>query len=137
MKVVLDANVIVAAFATHGLCAAVVEVCLDAHEVYLSNALANEVRTNLRRKIKLPEETVAAIDELFQENARFHKPAKVPAEECRDPKDLHVLGLARAADADCIVTGDKDLLELKTYGRCAILTPRQFSETLRRQKGQS
>lgn len=132
MKVVLDANVIVAAFATHGLCTAVVEVCLGAHEVCLSQALAKEVQTNLRRKIKLPAETVEAIGLLFRENASFHKPAKVPEEACRDPKDLHVLGLARAANADCIVTGDKDLLELTAFQNCPILTPRQFSETLRK-----
>lgn len=32
---------------------------------------------------------------------------------CRDPKDNILLALAFAADADYLITGDKDLLELK------------------------
>ena len=46
--------------------------------------------------------------------------------ECRDPKDNKYLALAHEAQAACIVTGDKDLLDLHPYRGIAILTPRQF-----------
>jgi len=45
---------------------------------------------------------------------------------CRDPKDNKYLELAQAAQATCLVTGDKDLLELHPYRGLSILTPRQF-----------
>ena len=46
--------------------------------------------------------------------------------DCRDPKDNQYLELAHAAQAICIVTGDKDLLELHPHRGIPILTPRQF-----------
>jgi len=45
---------------------------------------------------------------------------------CRDPDDLHVLGLARHVSASFIVTGDKDLLDLVQYMGTRIVTPREF-----------
>jgi putative PIN family toxin of toxin-antitoxin system len=45
---------------------------------------------------------------------------------CRDPKDDFILECAETGGADLIVTGDKDLLSLATYGRIEIITPRQY-----------
>jgi len=45
---------------------------------------------------------------------------------CRDPKDDFILECAQAGGADLIVTGDKDLLTLATYGKIEIVTPRQY-----------
>ena len=53
MRVVLDSNVIVAAFASRGLCESILELCLDSHEVVLSEGLLAETRKNLSKKIKL------------------------------------------------------------------------------------
>ena len=45
---------------------------------------------------------------------------------CRDPKDNFILELAIKARADFIVTGDKDLLVLKSFHSIPILTTHQF-----------
>ena len=45
---------------------------------------------------------------------------------CRDPKDNMILELAVSGQADCIVTGDKDLLTLNPFRRIQILTPTEF-----------
>jgi predicted nucleic acid-binding protein len=42
-----------------------------------------------------------------------------------------VIAAAVAAAASCIVTGDKDLLELGTYQAVRIVTARAFLEDLR------
>ncbi len=47
---------------------------------------------------------------------------------CRDPKDDMFLGLALSSSADCITSGDKDLLVLSESFEVPILTPAQFLE---------
>jgi len=126
MKVVLDANVVVAALAARGLCEALFELCLGSHEILLSEPLLEEIRRNLVKKVKLKPQTVADIERLLRENGSLLEPAAVAADACRDAGDAHILGLAKAGKADHIVTGDDDLLVLKRFGRCRIVTPRQF-----------
>ena len=50
----------------------------------------------------------------------------VKISECRDPKDNKFLELAVAGNADCIVTGDKDLLVLNPYCGTKIISPANF-----------
>jgi predicted nucleic acid-binding protein len=45
---------------------------------------------------------------------------------CRDPDDDKVLEVALMGGADCIVTGDQDLLELASFRGLPILTPANF-----------
>jgi predicted nucleic acid-binding protein len=54
------------------------------------------------------------------------EPTEVPVAACRDSSDLMVLGTAIAGSAECIVTGDKDLLVIRNFGEVAILSPRAF-----------
>jgi len=43
----------------------------------------------------------------------------------RDPKDMPVLAWAVAARADAIVSGDKDLLSMKSFEGIPIITVRE------------
>ena len=54
MKVLLDTNVIIAAFASRGLSADVLELCLSGHTVIASEHILSEVREKLTGKIALP-----------------------------------------------------------------------------------
>ncbi len=45
---------------------------------------------------------------------------------CRDPKDDKFLEAALTAGADCIVSGDADLLALTSFESIAILRPAEF-----------
>ena len=56
-------------------------------------------------------------------------PLRVAA-SLRDPKDLPVLAAAVAARVDAIVTGDADLLSLKSFKDIPIITPREALEQL-------
>ncbi len=49
---------------------------------------------------------------------------------CRDPKDDKFLELAANGDADCIVSGDDDLLTLGPFRGIHILTPSAFLNAL-------
>ncbi len=130
MKVVLDTNVILAAFGTRGLCEDVVAVCMDQHELALSGAILAEVRENLGRKFKVSPSHVREIESLLRTHAEMVVPDETPEEACRDPDDCVVLGTATAAGADCIVTGDADLLTIGHFKGVAILSPREFYDGL-------
>ena len=49
---------------------------------------------------------------------------------CRDPKDDFILALSKESRANYLITGDKDLLEIKVYGRTKIVTVKQFKEKI-------
>jgi putative PIN family toxin of toxin-antitoxin system len=133
MRIVLDANVVVAAFAARGLCESLFEFCLGSHEILLSEPLLDEITRNLAKKVKLNRQTVTGIERLLRDNGSLLEPATIAADACRDASDLHVLGLASAGEADYLITGDDDLLVLSRFGRCRIVNPRQFWSLMHRQ----
>jgi putative PIN family toxin of toxin-antitoxin system len=130
MKIVLDANVVVAAFASRGLCESIFEFCLSGHEMILGVDLLDEIARNLRLKIGLPAVVVDGIKELLRENGTVFDPAPLPQNACRDPDDVKILGLAIASGADFVVTGDEDLLVLEKCQGIPILSPRSFSRVI-------
>ena len=67
---------------------------------------------------------------VYQRRARFVSPLPLAVCTCRGPDDDLVLATALAAQAGVIITGDKDLLTLKTRGgfRIRIRSPRQFMD---------
>lgn len=48
---------------------------------------------------------------------------------CRDPDDNHLLEVAVEAHVEYLITGDKDLLELKKFENVRIITPSKFLGT--------
>ncbi len=132
MKVVLDTNVIIASFATRGLCNAVFELCLDRFEIVISSFLIKEVETNLAKKLKLPHKLIREITEFLFENAKIIEIGDIPQEVCKDPADARVLALVQKSDAAYLITGDKELLAIKKFSSSKILSPRQFWETLKK-----
>ena len=132
MRVVFDSNVLIAAFATQGLCHCLFELCLGGHKVVVSSAILDEVEQKLRKKIKVPAPTIREIRFYLEKHCILDRPVPVPANACRDPKDLPILGLAAASHAQYLVSGDIDLLVLKRYHESRILSPRQLYDRLRR-----
>jgi hypothetical protein len=47
---------------------------------------------------------------------------------CRDPKDDFLLALCKKSKANYLVTGDKDLLEIKIISGTEIITAKKFRE---------
>mgnify|MGYP001611488869 FL=1 len=131
MRVVFDSNVLIAAFATHGLCHSLFELCLRGHQIVLSDFILQEVEQKLLRKLKVPPPMTRDVLSYLKKHCLLDRPVPVPAEACRDPKDAAFLGLAAAAHADCLVSGDKDLLVLARYHESDILSPRRLYERLR------
>ncbi len=81
----------------------------DEFEKYVTEALRVEFLTALLRDAELVQIT---------ENVKV----------CRDPRDDKFLSLAISGNANCIVSGDKDLLVLNPFHGIPILPPAQFLE---------
>lgn len=135
-KIVVDANVIISA-AFGGKPLEAVVRALEDHEVYLSQAVAQEllgVLSGLSKK--LSEDQISFIREKIQQLltlATLISPA-AHVVLTRDPKDDHYLSLCKETGAEFLVTGDKDLLsiseeKLKAKGiSCKIVSPQEFLE---------
>ena len=127
MRVFLDTNVLFSAFATRGLCADVLRHVLAEHELLTGEVVLVELRRALREKLHLAAETIQEIEALLRSHHVEPKPDRLPVVEIRDQDDLSVLASALAGFADVLVTGDRDLLEIKpSFRRLKIVDPRGF-----------
>lgn len=131
MKVCLDTNVLVAAFATRGLCADVLRAVLTEHDLVLGEIIVAEFRRVLKAKFKLPAERIAFAESVFNSVEIVPKPKQPAAIPVRDRDDRWILATAIDARADVLVTGDADLLDIAAEVSFPILTPREFWEYLR------
>lgn len=131
MRLVFDTNVVVAGLVSQGLCHELVETHLPNHVAILSRILWNELVEKLRDKFGLGADDLPLLD-LYHRHATWVEPQPLPAPACRDADDDWVLATAIAGQAEVVVTGDDDLLELRAYEGVAILSPRQLLERLAR-----
>lgn len=135
MRVFLDTNVLVSAFATRGLSSDVVHLVLAEHELVTGEINLSELRRVLRDRIGLPPGEVRAVEELIRGQTVVPRPEQAPEIEIRDPDDRWVLASAIAGAADILVTGDKDLLSVAQQFAIPIVNPRGFWERVRREPG--
>ena len=126
MNVVLDSNVIIAAFASTGLCHSLFELCVERFTIILSEFILGEVRDNLHRKLKMPSKNIEPVIEYLREFCTIVEYTKLTEPVSRDKDDDEILALARSNHVKYIVTGDKDLLSLKRYCNIKIAGPREF-----------
>jgi putative PIN family toxin of toxin-antitoxin system len=125
MRIVLDANVLVSSYISRGVCFDLVYYVFKNHRSITSEMILVEVARYLRTKTKLPIQQVDQMVEVIRLRSVLAIPSLLSADVCRDPHDVHVLGLAIAAQADLIITGDQDLLVLKSFKGIPVLSPRE------------
>jgi putative PIN family toxin of toxin-antitoxin system len=131
VRVVLDTNVLLAGFATRGLCEALLTLVYRDHIVILSEHILDEVSRHFSGKFKATKAQAEAVVAFLRSSSEIVEPAVVPRGTLRDKDDLPVLGTAVAGAAACLVTGDQELLSLGRYQRVDILSPRAFYDWLR------
>jgi putative PIN family toxin of toxin-antitoxin system len=128
MRVVLDTNVLIAAFITRGVCSEVLEHCIRRHMLITSEFVLNEFREHMASKFKYSTEEAEEAVELLRSTMKVVKPADLGIIVCRDPDDDMVLGTAVAGDATCIVTGDMDLLVIRQFRGIDLVRPVEFAD---------
>jgi len=131
--VFLDTNVLVSAFTTRGLSADVLRLVLVEHELVTGEVNLEEFRRVLRMRMGAPDASMDEAAQLLREQDVVPRPAEPYPIQVRDPDDAWVLASAVAGDAEVLVSGDRDLLDVRSEAPLRILTPREFWELSRRE----
>jgi uncharacterized protein len=132
LRVFLDTNVLVSAFATRGICADVLRVVLAEHILVTGEVVLRELTRVLRTRIGLPPGAVREIAEFLREHEVAPKPAVRARVPRRDPDDQWVVASAVDSRADVLVTGDRDLLDIAPDAPIKIVDPRGFWDLVRK-----
>jgi uncharacterized protein len=128
-RFVLDTNIIVSAvFFPKGIPLQAMDLAEHLGKILTSETTFSELSAVLRRPRFERYASLADREEFlrdFAENAEFVE-IRDSIVACRDPKDDQYLSLAINGRAECIVTGDDDLLVLNPFREIPILTARMF-----------
>lgn len=133
---VLDTNILVSAFLWEGTPGRLIELAGEKEvQLFTSRALLDELAATLGKKklAKFVAATGLTADQMlhnFRRLATLVTARALAQQISRDADDDVVLACALAARADLIVSGDGDLLTLKTYRNIPIVTPAQATERI-------
>jgi uncharacterized protein len=126
---VIDTNVLISALIfPESKVAKTIEIVFNSGKVLVSPHFAKEFSSVIQRKkfdtyTSLKNRNQFLHD--FMERSFWINPVE-KIQACRDVKDNMILELAVDGQADIIITGDKDLLELHPFREIFILSPNEF-----------
>lgn len=127
MRVVLDTNVLIAAFLTEGTSKDVLDRALSEKSCILSPYILDEFRRVLiSKKFDFPRVLIDQFAGFLEKHARLVKEDAALAVRSPDPDDQRILQLCLTAKADLLVTGDEELLRLSKIGPTRIVSPGDF-----------
>ncbi|MBI5764880.1 MAG: putative toxin-antitoxin system toxin component, PIN family [Planctomycetes bacterium] len=126
MRLLLDTNVLVAAFLTRGVCAELFEHAAKLHELISSEPLLVEFEDVMARKLRFSKSDIAAATGLLRSRLTLVEPITIERSACRDRDDLVVLGTAVAGHCDALITGDADLQTIRSHKSIPILAPADY-----------
>jgi hypothetical protein len=137
VKAVLDTNVLVSAMiGPQGAPAAILKAWREREfQLVTSSLLVAEAGNVLRRRRiqKFTGLSLEDVEELLDDllaTAVVVEPSGVLDVIASDPDDNRVLEAALGGEADYVVSGDRDLLDLKRYEHVEIVTPMRFLAVL-------
>lgn len=140
MRVVLDTNVLVSATLIRGGNEdRILREWKDGKfELVISPQIIDEMGRvlfyeKLRKHRWMTEREVASLLQSLAQESVF-VPGRVRIKACRDPDDDKFLAAAVESKAKYVVTGDKDLLSLKSFKGIRVITPASFLNVLKRMK---
>ena len=125
MKVVLDTNIIISGIFWKGAPNAILNLWLeDKIQAVATKAILNEYIGSLKNMDTNPELLNRWFVFIF-ENIELAKDQSI-FKICRDPDDNKFLNCTMSAEADYLITGDKDLLSLKDKVSVKIISAQEF-----------
>jgi len=128
MKIVLDANVFIAAFLAKGLASEILKLGEKGKiKIFASDEILKEVEDKLVNKAKLDALYVRKLINHTEISVSKVRPTKKLSVVKIDPEDNKIIECAVEAGANLIVTMDKHLLKMKSYERIGIVHPKTLT----------
>jgi uncharacterized protein len=129
MRIVLDTNVFVSGIFFLGPPHQILSSWRDGRvRIVYSPAIFEEYRRVLvRLSVQFPQISGQPFLDLLARYGELVQPRSMGSAFCRDPEDVKFIDCLLQSRARCLVSGDRDLLEMKVE-RASILSPRQFCE---------
>lgn len=126
VKVILDTNILVSALVYGGNPKRILELTLSQRvTAFISPPILAELIDVLLRKFHFSQRQVYTLERKIKESFYIIYPT-LSVSILFDEPDNRVLEAALTAGADFIVTGDKDLLNLKSFRSTKILSSADF-----------
>ena len=130
MRILLDTNVLIAAFATRGLCEDVFQIVLAEHQLLISETILEEFKRVLGDKLRVPAGQIEEITSFVREQSEVVSPDAPATWPESDPDDQWVVAAALYGHAELMITGDTDLQRASRGEQLRVVTPRGFWDLL-------
>ena len=133
MKVILDCNIWISFLIGHQA-SLMQRILTDSRiDVLTWEELLNEIQEVSERPKIRSHVSDEELEEFFRIIYAFGKMVNITTNSeaiIRDPKDLYLLSFAESTEADYIVSGDADLLELKQHKLTKMISLEEFRTML-------
>ena len=129
MRVVFDTNIFISAFVIPGSLAekAMLKIIEGEDRLLISKDIIDVVLLVLSSKFDRDREALSHVALILSELAEWVRPGR-RIKIFRDEPDNRILECAIDGGADLLVTGDKEILQLKGYKAVKIITLREYLE---------
>lgn len=128
MKLVLDVNIFIAAFFAKGLASDILRIGETGKvQIYTSQAILDGGGEKLIEKAKLNRHLVEKFIRHLGKAVHLVKPRRRLHVIKADPEDNKILECAVEAKANLIISMDKHLIKLKSYGTIGIVHPKTLT----------
>ena len=132
MKILFDTNLWISFMIGKRLASLADVLCRHDVEVYVCEQQLDEIRGVIAREKfdrLISPETRYYFFEMIYDVCRFTDITVEAKSDIRDPKDLYLLSMAESVPVDYIVSGDRDLTDMKQHAGIPIL---KFTELIDR-----
>ncbi len=132
IRIVIDTNIWISFLIGKTLAGLDRAIINKSFVILFSEELFDELVEVMRRpKLRryFPEERIKEFIALLQQRTKIIN-IKTVITECRDPKDNFLLELCISGKADCLITGDEDLIILNPFRKTKIINYSDFDKIL-------